>query len=313
MIQPNPQENNYTLLLLEAGFVLVAIAGAFAFPRMLSGGFRRVENSFNELTRRKTLACVTVGASMLLLRLAMLPLFPAPHPFLPDDFSFLLAGDTFAHGRLANPPPALWTHFESLQISVQPTYASMYFPATGLVLAAGKVLLGHPWAGLLIASSLMCAAICWMLQAWLPPGWALLGGFLSVLRIGLFSYWTNTYTGGGNIAPPGQPPPGQPISALISSWVGFGNLGTQRAAITAQLERIPGNHMVFVRYAPQHDSINEWVYNAADIDRSRVIWAQEMDPGSNADLVRHYSDRDVWLVQPDVQNDTLSPYSPDPN
>src|SRR5260370_35357962 len=46
----------------------------------------------------------------------------------------------------------------------------------------------------------MCAAICWMLQAWLPPTLALLGRMLAVLRLGLFSYWINTYTGGGFIA-----------------------------------------------------------------------------------------------------------------
>ena len=48
--------------------------------------------------------------------------------------------------------------------------------------------------------STMCAGLCWMLQAWLPPGWALLGGMIAVLRLGLFSYWMNTYTGGGFIS-----------------------------------------------------------------------------------------------------------------
>jgi hypothetical protein len=51
--------------------------------------------------------------------------------FLPDDFSFLLAGDTFAHGRLTNPTPAMWTHFETIHITMQPTYQSMYFPGRG--------------------------------------------------------------------------------------------------------------------------------------------------------------------------------------
>ena len=134
-----------------------------------------------------------------MLRLAILPFCPIPLPFVPDDFSFLLAADTFAHGHLTNPTPAMWTHFESIHISMNPTYMSMYFPAPGLVLAAGKVLFGHPWFGLLCVTALMCASICWMLQA-LPPGWALLGGILAILRLGLFSYWINTYNGGASIA-----------------------------------------------------------------------------------------------------------------
>ena len=77
---------------------------------------------------------------MLLVRLAILPWFPIPHPFIPDDFSFLLAADTFAHGRLANPTPVMWVHFETIHVDMLPTYMSMYFPGQALVLAAGKVL-----------------------------------------------------------------------------------------------------------------------------------------------------------------------------
>lgn len=143
---------------------------------------------------------LTVGLSTIVLRVMMLPLLPVPLPFVPDDFSFLLSADTFLHGRLTNPTPALWTHFETIHVTMQPTYASMYFPAVGLLLAFSKAVFGNTWFGILGVTALMCAAICWMLQAWVPPQWALLGGLLSVLHLGLFSYWVNTYTGGGSIA-----------------------------------------------------------------------------------------------------------------
>jgi hypothetical protein len=188
-----------SVILLEGSLTAIAIAVAFCWPRLGSSFFPQIEMIFRRLARKKGLSVLIVGITALALRLAILPLCPIPLPFIPDDFSFLLAADTFASGRLTNPTPAMWMHFETMHVTMRPTYMSMYFPAQGLLLAAGRVLAGHPWYGILVMTALMCAAICWMLQAWLPPSWALLGGVLAILRLGLFSSWINTYTGAGSI------------------------------------------------------------------------------------------------------------------
>jgi hypothetical protein len=573
MILVSAPERGGSLMMVEGGLTAIAIALAFCLPRLGSSFFVRIEQPFGKLARRRHLAVITVGLTAFLLRLAILPFCPIPLPFIQDDFSFLLAGDTFASGRLTNPTPAMWQHFESFQITMHPTYMSMYFPAQGLVLAAGKVLFGHPWFGILCTTALMCAGICWMLQAWLPPKWALLGGFLAVLRLGLFSYWIDTYSGGGAVAalggalvlgalprfmktvrlrysillalgiillatsrpyegillcvpvaialsrwiffgsnkpamrvlvrrtavpfalimagvawmgyynyrafgspltppykvnratyavtpyyvwqsprpepvyrhkvmrefyvgvelgtfnkihsltgflpqnlfkcargmvfysgivllpplimmrrvltdrrvrflllcmpvlmvgmsietfliphyiapftaafyaiglqamrhlrvwkPGGQPVgtalvrlivalcvvlgglrlfadplhfklSGWPSAAWASVWHGPGHLGVARAQMEAELEQLPGRQLAIVRYSPDHNTFDDWVYNAADIDNAKVIWAREMSDRDNLELMRYYKDRKVWLVQPDLQPAGLSPYS----
>ena len=570
ILSPDPQTGKASLMILEGGLTLIAAAVAFGWPRLGSGFFSRLERAFGQLARRRGLAVAVVGFAALLLRLAILPVCPIPHPFVPDDYSNLLAANTFASGRLTNPTPAMWVHLESIQITMKPTYMSMYFPGEGLVLAVGKALTGQAWYGLLVMSALMCAAICWMLQAWLPPGWALLGGMLAVLRIGLFSYWINTYTGAGLIAalggalvlgalprflkaprlrytmlmalgiillvttrpyeglllclpvaailghwlfvgknrpapavllrltvaplalmvaagawmgyynyrafgspltlpytvnratyamapyfvwqsarpepvyrhefmrrfyhrselvdfekihagffhqtlfkavegllffagvallPPllmfrrmlmdrrtrflvvcmavmvagmlvqifliphylapftvvfyalglqamrhlrlarmdGRPvglgwvrlivtlvivlagarlfagplhlsDPEWPPSKWLCAWYGPGEFGTERAHIEAGLERLPGKQLVMVRYSPDHSVYDEWVYDAPDIDGSKVIWAREMDAADNLELIRYYRDRHVWLVKTDTQPLEVSPY-----
>jgi hypothetical protein len=571
MTPPSEAHLGIAPIALELILTIVAVLLPLGWPHLGSSFFARIERVFAPLARKRGLAVAFVGFSALLLRLAILPVCPIPIPFVPDDFSFLLSADTFAHGRLTNPTPAMWTHFESIHISMQPTYMSMYFPAQGLMLAAGKVLLGNFWYGQLIATVLMCAAICWMLQAWLPATWAFLGGMLAVVHLGLFSYWINTYHGAsiaglagalvlgalprliktarprygvllatgiailalsrpfegvllclpvgaalGHWALHGKNRPrpsvlfrraafplllivaavawlgyydyrafGSPItlpysvnratyamapyfvwqkqrpepyyrhavmrdyysetevkiSSKVSTvpsyllqksfmvamsiqffagiallpplimlrrvfldrrirflilcvlvmtagmaiqiflvphylapftaafyaiglqamrhlrfwslgnkptglllvrlsvmvcilmagfrlyagplhlelpeyppanwnviWYGPDHFGTDRLRVESMLEDLPGKQLAIVRYSSRHNPFNEWVYNSADIDGSKVIWAREMDGANNIELIQHYKDRKAWLVQPDLDSAILLPY-----
>ena len=129
-------------------------------------------------------------------RLAVLWHTGIPQPKFQDEFSYLLGADTFAHGRLANPPPALGEFFESPHELVRPVYASKYPPGQALFLALGQRLFGSAFYGVLIGNVLMLFTFCLMLYAWVPPPWALAVTAMFGLVLSPGMYWTNSYWGG---------------------------------------------------------------------------------------------------------------------
>lgn len=179
-------------------FYGLALAGVLAVsvPGFGALQFRRAEKWLGAIARKRALSVIVVGVLAIGLRLALLPITPPPQPVVTDEFSHTLLGKTLALGRATNPTHPMWTHLETIHVIQKPTYASMYLPGQGAFLALGMILTGHPWAGVVLAAGLMCMAICWALQGWLPPSWALYGGLIAVARFSLFSYWMDSYWGG---------------------------------------------------------------------------------------------------------------------
>ena len=72
-----------------------------------------------------------------------------------------------------------------------------------------------------------------------------------------------------------------------------------------KLSRLPDRHLVLVRYQPDHNVLADWVYNEADIDRSKVVWARDLGAAQNAELLDYFKDRTVWLLIADDKNPQL--------
>ena len=84
----------------------------------------------------------------------------------------------------------------------------------------------------------------------------------------------------------------------------------QRARLLGQLKQQPGMHLIVVKYGPNHSFHKEWVYNEADIDASKVVWARDMEMPQNCELINYFKDRVIWSLEIDRDEDPvkLRPY-----
>src|SRR5579863_909822 len=91
----------------------------------------RVVFWLQSLSHRQLLSGALVATLSLLINSAIVFHIGFPQPRVQDEFSYLLAADTFGHGRLTNPPPPFPEHFETPHVLVRPTYMSKYPPGQG--------------------------------------------------------------------------------------------------------------------------------------------------------------------------------------
>ena len=178
---------------------LALLLAAFLLPwapiRALVVDRLRLLPVFRALARRRGWAILFIGL-LAFAGDALVSSWRPPLPIAPDEFSYLLAADTFASGRMTNPTPAQWQHFETPEVLVRPSYQSKYPPGQGFFLAVGQRVAGNPLAGVWLSSALACAALCWMLQAWVGETWALYGALLATFQLAWFGHWGQSFWGG---------------------------------------------------------------------------------------------------------------------
>lgn len=178
--------------LVALRFVALLVAASVLFPSLFGAPLRGLLAAGRRLGSRQGLAVTVCGISGFMVAALLSVAAGIPVPLSHDDFSHLLAAETFSYGRLTNPPLRKWEHFDTFHVLQRPTYASKFPPAQGLTLAAGQVLFGRPIVGIWLAGGLAASSVCWMLLSFVPARWAVAGTLLMVINKTFFE-WMYSY------------------------------------------------------------------------------------------------------------------------
>ncbi len=184
------------LEILQIFLTVICIFLAFLRPSTAATWFSFLEQGIRRFSERRFLCLLALALFPIALRLVLLPVYGPPQPFIHDEYAYLLQADTFAQGRLTNPPLPDWKQFQSIYVLVRPTYTSEYQVAQAAFIALGQVATGLPWAGVVASMGVFCGVLYWALLGWMPPTWALVGAALVDIEAGVLSYWMNSYWGG---------------------------------------------------------------------------------------------------------------------
>jgi hypothetical protein len=98
------------------------------------------------------------------------------------------------------------------------------------------------------------------------------------------------------------------LPSNFRGWCGRYPQLRRREEIRSRLSALAERQLILVRYAPGHDPVHEWVYNDADIDAAKIVWAREMDSTRNSALLKYFQGRTAWLLEADLKPPRLSPY-----
>lgn len=181
---------------LEWGALLGAVAVAWFASGPLARLVRRMSGAFEQLHERpqSVVALAFVLGALGPFLFASAASWPVPR--VHDEYSYLLAADTFASGQLCEPSPPCAEQLEAFHVVTRPVYASKYPSGQGLALALGQVLFGEPIYGVWLTSGLLCGAMAWLLLALFPPRWALVGLCVVFAKFALTTYWAQSFWGG---------------------------------------------------------------------------------------------------------------------